>query len=56
VREVVRSREPLVLYSKISETGTDLPAASAASLVLIAICTLIVSLGEVVWPAGKRDA
>jgi ABC-type sulfate transport system permease component len=28
---------PLVLYSKVSETGTDLPAASAASLVLVAI-------------------
>lgn len=39
---------PLVLYSKISETGTDLPAASAASLVLIAICVLIISLGEAV--------
>lgn len=45
---------PLVLYSKISETGSDLPAASAASLVLIAICTLIVSLGEVVRPRGRR--
>lgn len=39
---------PLVLYSKISETGTDLPAASAASLVLIAICVMIISLGEAV--------
>lgn len=39
---------PLVLYSKISETGTDMPAASAASLVLIAICVLIISLGEAV--------
>lgn len=37
---------PLVLYSKVSETGTDLPAASAASLVLVAICGLVVSLGE----------
>jgi putative spermidine/putrescine transport system permease protein len=46
---------PLVLYSKISETGTDLPAASAASLVLIAICALIVSISEAVRPAGKRS-
>ncbi|GGF32022.1 ABC transporter permease [Aliidongia dinghuensis] len=41
---------PLVLYSKVSETGTDLPAASAASLVLVAICALVVSLGEMVRP------
>jgi putative spermidine/putrescine transport system permease protein len=47
---------PLLLYSKISETGTDLPAASAASLVLIAICALIVSLGEAARPADKRGA
>jgi putative spermidine/putrescine transport system permease protein len=39
---------PLVLYSKVSETGTDLPAASAASLVLVAICALVVSIGEMV--------
>ncbi|WP_234902355.1 ABC transporter permease [Agrobacterium rubi] len=39
---------PLVLYSKVSETGTDLPAASAASLVLVAICAVVVSVGEVV--------
>lgn len=45
---------PLVLYSKISETGTDLPAASAASLVLVAICALVVSLGETVRPKGRR--
>lgn len=42
---------PLVLYSKISETGTDLPAASAASLVLVAICAAVVALGEA---AGSR--
>ncbi len=37
---------PLVLYSKISETGTDLPAASAASIVLVAICAVVVAIGE----------
>jgi putative spermidine/putrescine transport system permease protein len=37
---------PLVLYSKISETGTDLPAASATSIVLVAICALVVAIGE----------
>lgn len=45
---------PLVLYSKISETGTDLPAASATSLVLVAICALVVSLGEMIRPKGGR--
>jgi putative spermidine/putrescine transport system permease protein len=44
---------PLVLYSKISETGTDLPAASAASLVLVAICTVVVAIGQVVSNARK---
>jgi putative spermidine/putrescine transport system permease protein len=38
----------LFLYSKISETGTDLPAASATSLVLVAICAVVVALGEAV--------
>lgn len=38
---------PLVLYSKISETGTDMPAAAATSLILVAVCTLVISLGEV---------
>lgn len=45
---------PLVLYSKISETGTDLPAASATSLVLVAICALVVSLGEMIRPKVSR--
>lgn len=43
---------PLVLYSKVSETGTDLPAASATSVVLIAICVLVISLGEA---AGRKS-
>ncbi|BCP52292.1 ABC transporter permease [Kaistia sp. 32K] len=44
---------PLVLYSKVSETGTDLPAASAASLVLVAICATVVTIGEVIRSARK---
>jgi putative spermidine/putrescine transport system permease protein len=44
---------PLVLYSKISETGTDLPAASAASIVLVAICAVVVSIGEAMRPRRK---
>ncbi|MDR3440678.1 ABC transporter permease subunit [Telmatospirillum sp.] len=38
---------PLLLYSKISETGTDFPAASALSIVLLSICCLIIGLSEV---------
>ena len=45
---------PLVLYSKISETGTDLPAASATSLVLITICALVMTVGEMMRGSGKR--
>ena len=44
---------PLVLYSKISETGTDLPAASAASLVLVAICATVVAIGQFVGNRRK---
>tara|TARA_S200002703_G_scaffold8106_2_gene8300 strand:+ start:3548 stop:4399 length:852 start_codon:yes stop_codon:yes gene_type:complete len=39
---------PLVLYSKISETGSDLPAASAISVILMAICILITAAAETV--------
>jgi putative spermidine/putrescine transport system permease protein len=38
---------PLLLYSKISETGSDFPAAAALSIVLMAICTLVMALAEV---------
>lgn len=38
---------PLMLYSKISEGGTDLPAAAAISLVLMAICCVVIAAGEV---------
>jgi len=44
---------PLVLYSKVSETGTDLPAASAASIVLVAICAIVVAVGETMRPQRK---
>ncbi|MEO3388128.1 ABC transporter permease subunit [Mesorhizobium sp. CAU 1741] len=38
---------PLILYSKISETGTDLPSAAVISIVLMAICGFVIALGEV---------
>lgn len=39
---------PLLLYSTISEGGTDMPMASAISIVLIAICCLVIALGELI--------
>lgn len=45
---------PLVLYSKISETGTDMPAAAVISIVLMAICAFAVVLGELA--GGRRVA
>ncbi|MHA1563911.1 MAG: ABC transporter permease [Alphaproteobacteria bacterium] len=38
---------PLMLYSKISETGSDFPAAAALSVVLMGICCLVISLAEI---------
>ena len=40
---------PLVLYSKISETGTDMPSAAVISIVLMAICGCVIALGEIVF-------
>ena len=38
---------PLMLYSKISETGSDFPAAAALSVVLMGICCAVMSLAEI---------
>ncbi len=38
---------PLQLYSKISGTGTDFPAAAALSVLLMALCCLVLGAGEV---------
>lgn len=38
---------PLMLYSKISETGSDFPAAAALSVVLMGICCAVISLAEI---------
>ncbi|GAA4415557.1 ABC transporter permease [Advenella faeciporci] len=45
---------PLLLYSKISEGGTDLPSAAAISLILMALCCIIIALGEVFVSSGKN--
>ena len=51
---------PLVLYSKISETGSDFPGAAALSVLLMGICCLVVavaeSLGRRAIGAGGRGA
>lgn len=47
---------PLILYSKISETGTDLPSAAVISIVLMAICAFVITIGEVMFnraPKGR---
>jgi putative spermidine/putrescine transport system permease protein len=44
---------PLLLYSKISGVTADFPAAAAMSLVLLAICTSIMAIGETV--AARRE-
>ena len=38
---------PLQIYSKISETGSDFAAAAALSLILLALCSLVMATGEV---------
>jgi ABC-type spermidine/putrescine transport system, permease component I len=45
---------PLLLYSKISETGTDMPSAAVISIVLMAICACVIALGEVFARKGNR--
>lgn len=45
---------PLILYSKISETGTDLPSAAVISIVLMAICGCVIAIGEVVFSRTAR--
>ncbi len=37
---------PLLLYSRISDTGTDFPSAAALSVILLTLCTLILAAGE----------
>ena len=39
---------PLQLYSLISETGSDFPAAAALALLITAACSAIMAVGEVV--------
>lgn len=45
---------PLLLFSKISETGADLPAAAAASVVLMAVCCAVMGLAEALGGLRRR--
>lgn len=38
---------PLLLYSRIAETGSDFPAAAAMAVLLAAACTAVMALGEI---------
>jgi putative spermidine/putrescine transport system permease protein len=44
---------PLVLYSKISDVGSDFPAAAALSVVLLALCAGVLAAGEAF--AGRKE-
>ena len=37
---------PLLLYAKIGDGGADFPATAALSIVLLALCSLILGLGD----------
>jgi putative spermidine/putrescine transport system permease protein len=47
---------PLQLYSLISETGSDFAAASALSLLLMAICSSIMAVGEIAAARSEPHA
>jgi len=47
---------PLRIYSLVSDSGADFPLASAASLLLMAVCTLVMAMAEIfsVYREGKH--
>lgn len=47
---------PLLLYSKISETGGDFPLAAALSVVLLSVCSLVIGVGEAFAARREREA
>lgn len=46
---------PLQLYSMISETGSDFSAAAALSLLLTAMCSSVMAVGEIVAARHERQ-
>jgi putative spermidine/putrescine transport system permease protein len=45
---------PLLLLSKVSDSGSDFPAAAAMSLVLLAVCIVFLGVGDVVTTRRER--
>ena len=45
---------PLQLYSKISDSGSDFPSAAAMSVILMAVCILVMAISEIMF--SKRKA
>ncbi|MGE0803779.1 MAG: ABC transporter permease [Lautropia sp.] len=43
---------PLQLYSRVSDSGADFPAAAALALLIVASCASIIAVGE--WAAGRH--
>ena len=44
---------PLRLYSLISETGSDFPAAAALAICITAVCSSVIAIGE--WAGGRHE-
>jgi putative spermidine/putrescine transport system permease protein len=44
---------PLRLYSLISETGSDFPAAAALALLITAVCSSVIAVGE--WAGARHE-
>lgn len=45
---------PLLLYSRVSDTGSDFPQAAAISLVLLCVCSLMMAVAETVAIRRER--
>jgi putative spermidine/putrescine transport system permease protein len=47
---------PLILYSRISDTGADFPSAAALSVVLLTLCSLVLTAGELyIFRSSRRE-
>jgi putative spermidine/putrescine transport system permease protein len=46
---------PLLLYSRIADSGSDFPSAAALSIVLLTLCTTVLAAGEVYAYKKDRD-
>ena len=44
---------PLQLYSLVSDTGSDFPAAAALALLITATCSVIIGAGD--WTARRHE-